>query len=180
MQTNRPANPDTMGLICFCFSAAISIAVLVAYNIAEAIESAKRLEEAINHICSPEPFIVSEYLDRMEKAYCKVLQEAELNRDKEPIVLWIGLKGVKLVGDEVVWVDRYPKTSIEPGAGGAGGSAMPYTLPLIGAFQPMPFQYPVPFGYMNWAQSCNVYPSVLDQYTAQTCCVSNKLFGGTP
>lgn len=53
----------------------------------------------------PEPFVVSEYLSRMEKAYFDILEDQE--PVDQTIVLWWGLDGLRLNEDGTMeWISR--------------------------------------------------------------------------
>lgn len=62
-----------------------------------------------------EPFIVSEYYDRMEKAALDILEHREAV--EQTIILWWGLDGLRLNEDgELEWVSRRKPKPIDAGA----------------------------------------------------------------
>lgn len=60
------------------------------------------------------PFLVSEYLDRIEQEHLKII-EAKKKEPKYIITLWIGLDGLRMNEDETLeWVSRAKKESESP------------------------------------------------------------------
>lgn len=133
------------------------------------------------------PFVVSEYLERMEKANLEIIRYKEANRDTEPITLWIGLYGVRVVDGEVVWVDRYTKP--QTSSGGKGGSWYPLQDPVQTLMSPI--QYPVVYaaqqavqycGTMNYialqsslmSQCCSVTAEQMSRALQECCCVQDR------
>lgn len=152
--------------------------------------SRKELEETkllIDSLDNTRPFVVSEYLGRMEKANLEILRDKEAKRDTEPITLWVGLHGVRLVDGVVVWVDKYPKP--QTGGGGQGGSWYPVQDPIQTLMSPI--QYPVLYAAqqavqyydtMNYmaiqnrlmSQCCSTTAEQLSRALQECCCVQNK------
>lgn len=95
--------------VCFCLS--VEIASLI-----EKIARFKKInkesvfanKEVIYH-----PFVVSEYLSRIEQEHVKILQEREV-KETYTIILWIGLDGLRINDDGILeWITKKEKEKKE-------------------------------------------------------------------
>lgn len=125
-------------------------------------------------------YSLSEYWDRIEKAHLEILQD-QAQEKREPITLWWGLKGVRVVDDQVVWVDRpLPFKDKDD-----------FKLPYCSNFNPPP-----PMGLMGLAdlsiqygmtysmamnqlnQQISTQMNLLNQQINQCCCISANPYSG--
>lgn len=176
-----------MVLIGILAGFAIVSFVCVCISFSCMLDEWKGTQAALEQINVGKPFVVSEYLERMEKANCEILRNREANRQDEPITLWIGLHGVRLVDGVVVWVDKYPKP--QTGGGGQGGSWYPLQDPIQTLMSPI--QYPVAYAAqqaiqyydtMNYralqnrlmSQCCSATAEQMTRALQECCCVQNK------
>lgn len=107
------------------------------------------------------PFVVSEYLSRIEKEYIKIIEERKKNEPYK-IVLWIGIDGLKLNEDGTSeWIKKGQKDNIT------------YRKTSPGTYQYYNF-YPsyTPFssGLCNAFTSYTPYQQFYPMYSLQQCC----------
>lgn len=167
-------------LFLLLFFSPLIMAVLVMGPSRKELEKTRLILDALD---STRPFVVSEYLERMEKANCEILRDKEAKRDTEPITLWIGLHGVRLVDGEVVWVDKYPKPKTQ------GHITYPVYAPVQS--QMCALQYPLVYAtqqamqhqiamdtlanqQMLLTQSYGVTAAQMSEALQQACCTWNN------
>lgn len=123
-------------------------------------------------------YSLSGYWSRIEKAHLEILQD-QAREKREPITLWWGLRGVRVVDDKVVWVDRPlpPKDK--------DYSPLPYCSnfnpPLSGGLMglaDLSIQYGITYSMaMNQLnQRISSQMSLINQQINQCCCTSTDSY----
>lgn len=96
-------------IVCVVAFFASTVIVFLPYFIHDKIQ-----RKQIQHQAKTEPFIVSEYYDRMEKAALDILEHQEAV--EQTIILWWGLDGLRLNEDGTLeWVSRRKPRPVDTG-----------------------------------------------------------------
>ena len=120
-------------------------------------------------------YSLSEYWNRIEKAHLEILWD-QVHEEKEPITLWWGLRGVRVVDDKVVWVNRPlpPKDKDYSQLPYCSNFNPPPPMGLMGLAD-LSIQYGTYLQYGHGsAQSTSIYTqmNLLNQQINQCCCIS--------